>query len=141
MKLNLINLEVAERKQVANELLEYLSRYFLRPFHLDEQQLQDEFVAFSKQKYYKKLIRQFEKDHDVTIGKSLNADRFKLCEECGRPFISVDRRNRSKVCDREIYVRYTLDGKQYNNNCRSLCWVKRNRKQSLRHLHEVNLNA
>lgn len=127
--MNVFNLSEKERSVVASELIDYLKEYAIKDFYLSEEQLQDDFRKFMAKDYANEVLQDFEKDNNISLGKVVKPNRFKICSECNEPFVSADLRNKGTVCSRYFERQFTKNGKEINQD-RSLCWIKRNQRHS-----------
>ena len=60
-----------------------------------------------------------------------NSKRLKICAYCGKPFWSVDVKNKMKYCQRETYGRYNLSGQPFPSTVakRSQCFMNSRRER------------
>lgn len=127
-----LDLEKEKQRELANELALYLVKFFAQDYYVDDEDLKQEFERFRQQIFFKEIIENFENEHNVTVGFLVkNSNRWKLCQQCNEPFIAYDTRNRQKICQKQLYIRFTAD-KKLNINGRSICEIKQRRKASVK---------
>lgn len=127
-----LDLEKEKQRELANELALYLVKFFAQDYYVDEEDLKQDFERFRQQIFFKEIIENFENEHNVTVGFLVkNSNRWKLCQQCNEPFIAYDTRNRQKICQKQLYIRFTAD-KKLNINGRSICEIKQRRKASVK---------
>lgn len=125
-----LDLEKEKQRELANELALYLVKFFAQDYYVDEEDLKQDFERFRQQIFFKEIIEKFENEHNVTVGFLVkNSNRWKLCQQCNEPFIAYDTRNRQRICQRQLYIRFTSD-KKLNVNGRSICEIKARRQAS-----------
>ncbi|MDB1693342.1 hypothetical protein PMV44_15950 [Enterococcus casseliflavus] len=131
-----LDLEKEKQRELANELALYLVKFFAQDYYVDEEDLKQDFERFRQQIFFKEIIEKFENEHNVTVGFLVkNSNRWKLCQQCNEPFIAYDTRNRQKICQKQLYIRFTAD-KKLNINGRSICEIKQRRKASVKWYHK-----
>lgn len=127
-----LDLEKEKQRELANELALYLVKFFCQDYYVDEEDLKQDFERFRQQIFFKEIIENFENEHNVRVGFLVkNSNRWKLCQQCNEPFIAYDTRNRQKICQKQLYIRFTAD-KKLNINGRSICEIKQRRKASVK---------
>jgi len=125
-----LDLEKEKQRELANKLALYLVKFFAQDYYVDEEDLKQDFERFRQQIFFKEIIEKFENEHNVTVGFLVNnSNRWKLCQQCNEPFIAYDTRNRQKICQKQLYIRFTAD-KKLNINGRSICEIKARRQAS-----------
>lgn len=126
-----LELEKDKQRELANELALYLSQFFAQDYYVNEQDLRNDFDCFRKEEYFKEVVSEFEREHNVEIAFLLkNSKRIKLCQVCHEFFISYDMRNRQQICRKQIYVRFASD-KFLNINKRSVCEMIQRQQKSI----------
>lgn len=125
-------LEFEDRKQIANSFCYYLLR-FCNDYFVDEESLKNEISNLIRSEFFDEIVEKFETKYQIQeMSYICDVERFKLCKECNRPFISVDRSNKSSRCSYEPYLKYSSSGKKFEMK-RSRCWVKGNREKANRY--------
>ena len=129
--------ELKEKKQIeiANVFCDYLLQFFGKEYMTTEA-LQKDFKEFLKNDHAPEILADFGM-RDIDIEILLDWKRWKVCEECGRPFISIDYRGVSKFCKRQLYVRFTKLGEAFKmTDAKSICWMKNNARLSKKYLNK-----
>lgn len=79
-------------------------------FYDRNETLQKDFEEFAATEEYKQLMERSGKEELI---EWLTPKRFKVCQTCGRPFISMDQGNRSKFCSYKTYRKHTKEGEPF----------------------------
>lgn len=131
--INFYLLDSEKQRQVANDLVLYLSQFFAQDFYVSETDLRNDYRIFLESDYFNDVVADFENEHSVTIAfLASNVNRVKLCNQCGEWFISYDRRNKQSICRKWIQKRYSLDGVRMNVNQRSMCELSARNKATIK---------
>lgn len=127
-----LELSKDKQRELAKELALYLSQFFAQDYYVNEQDLRNDFDCFRKEEYFKDVVSEFEREHNVEIAFLLkNSKRIKLCQVCHEFFISYDMRNRQVICQKQMYVRFASD-KKFNVNERSVCEMAQRQENSIK---------
>lgn len=127
-----LELEKDKQRELANELALYLSQFFAQDYYVSEKDLRNDFDCFRDQEFFKEVVSEFEREHNVEIDFLLKSSkRIKLCKRCNEFFISYDMRNRQVICQKQMYVRFASD-KKFNVNERSVCEMAQRQENSIK---------
>lgn len=131
MKFN--ELSYSDKQQIANAFCYFLMQ-FTNDYFNDKKSLRNEINELFQQEFFDDVVQKFENKYDVENMKMIcDASRFKLCSECKRVFISVDKSNKNKRCSYEPYRKFSMSTRRQFEMNRSECWVQANRKKANRY--------
>lgn len=119
-----------KKREIGNFLIGYLQKIFLKERYISNEELHRDIDNFLNSDYFEYVIEGFERDHGINIRNLMQAKRFKICDNCGHVFVAVDRGNREKFCNRDIYRRFSNDGKEMNKRKLTSCKMDFERKRS-----------
>lgn len=123
-------LDYNDKQQIANAFCYYLMLY-TNDYFTDEDSLRKEIMELFQQDFFDELVNRFEKKYEISGMLDLcDIERFKLCSECKRVFISVDKSNKNKRCSYEPYRKFSMSTRRKFQMNRSECWVQANRRKA-----------
>ncbi|MGM0259383.1 hypothetical protein [Enterococcus sp. AZ102] len=133
------DLEYNDKQQIANLFCSYLMQY-TSDYFISEESLRSEFKELFDQEFFGNLVEWFEQKYEIFGIKVLcDVNRFKLCSECKRVFISVDKSNKNKRCSYELYRKFSMSTRRKFEMDRSECWVQANRKKANRYYQKTKV--